>query len=300
MYTWDLFRRSPDYPTPALWSDGGTRGGTSGPRAPSRIPPNMSAPRPAFVSPLALRPAPSLFPPPPLRPGFSPARLSRSRCAPPTRLLAAASPAPDADQFGHSDLPPLSSLPFFNTYEEAFAALLKDDAEEDENLHSLDDWAGVPVLNVITLTGRLGRDPVLRTIRDGLVVCKFSLAVRDPDDPTTTSWFDVEVWGSLARTVASIARKGALVGVVGRVDMNAWTTRDGVERHDPIVTARSFELLDSKSSRSSSPSSYNASARGTPPPQPPPPAEPNAGPAQTPPPTGSHSSLQEDLDGLPF
>lgn len=124
--------------------------------------------------------------------------------------------------------------------------------EEEEELCG-DFRADLPLLNKVILTGRLGADPTIRNIGDDTKVCNFSLAVTteyDPDegqDQDRTSWFDVEAWGSTADYIARIGKKGMRVGVSGPININAWTGRDGELRETPIVTADTFEILQSRS-----------------------------------------------------
>lgn len=141
--------------------------------------------------------------------------------------------------------------------------MMVDEAEKkfkfDPNL-----WVGVPLLNTIILTGRLGRDPEFRTSQGGVNVCNFSLAVSrdkplscDLDPENLVDWFSVRAFGKLAETVHKVAKKGLRVGITGRVDVNAWTGRDGVTRENVVVTANSFEVLQSKSEPSFSPGMPN-------------------------------------------
>ncbi|CDF37642.1 unnamed protein product [Chondrus crispus] len=113
--------------------------------------------------------------------------------------------------------------------------------------------ADLPLLNRIILTGRLGKDPSLRDISADAKVCNFSLAVTteyDPDegrDQDRTSWFDVEAWGSTAEYISKFGKKGMRVGVSGSLNVSSWTGKDGETRESPIVTADSFEILQSRS-----------------------------------------------------
>lgn len=115
-------------------------------------------------------------------------------------------------------------------------------------------WAGVPILNTVVLTGRLGRDPEFITTKNGLSICNFSLAVSrestiiyDADAENLVDWFDIRTFGKLAETVRDLGKKGLRVGVTGRVDVSEWTGRDGVKRENVVVTAKTFEVLQSKS-----------------------------------------------------
>lgn len=113
----------------------------------------------------------------------------------------------------------------------------------------------IPMLNKLVLVGRLGRDPEIKSVGPGLEVCKFSLAVQneyDPDegpDQERTSWFDVEAWGRLAQYIVASCGKGMRVGVTGSFGMNQWTGRDGQVRQNYVVTAESFEVLQSRTER---------------------------------------------------
>lgn len=127
-----------------------------------------------------------------------------------------------------------------------------------------DVWAGVPILNTVVLTGRLGRDPEFITTKNGLNICNFSLAVSrerpiicDSDPENLVDWFNVRTFGKLAETVNNLAKKGLRVGITGRLDVNEWTGRDGVKRENAVVTAKTFEVLQSKSEPSFSPGMPN-------------------------------------------
>ncbi len=110
----------------------------------------------------------------------------------------------------------------------------------------------VPLLNTVMLTGRLGADPALRQVgRNNVALCTFSLAVNSQrtyaDGTRHTSWFKVNVWGSQAERAASLLRKGLRVGVAGRIGIDQYTDRQGQQRQSVVVTAKSFEVLQSRS-----------------------------------------------------
>ena len=65
-------------------------------------------------------------------------------------------------------------------------------------------------MNVLTLTGRLGSDPVRRDTTNG-VVCEFRLAV----DGRPRIWITVETWGHLAGTCAQHLHDGRRVAISG-------------------------------------------------------------------------------------
>lgn len=141
---------------------------------------------------------------------------------------------------------------------EAMFASMAEAGELHES--KLEEWEGIPLINSVVLTGRLARDPVLKTVKGNLQLCTFTMAVEEePMDPkdNAVSWFDIETWGSLATTASRLGKKGFRVGITGSIGMNQWTGSDGLIRESPIVRAISFEILQSKSE--SFPESQNMS-----------------------------------------
>jgi single-strand DNA-binding protein len=87
-------------------------------------------------------------------------------------------------------------------------------------------------INTVTLTGRLTKDPELRTTTSGTSVVNSGLAVeryrKDQDDDV--SFFEITVFGNFAELVAKKARKGDSVVVEGRLEQRRWQTDDGQNR----------------------------------------------------------------------
>ena len=109
-------------------------------------------------------------------------------------------------------------------------------------------------MNQITLVGRAGRDPEVRYFESGTMVANLTLAVNafKRDDPP--EWFNLEIWGKQAQVAVDYVRKGALIGVIGRIRMDKWTDRQtGQERMKPVVSVERLELLGSKRDQSEPP-----------------------------------------------
>lgn len=71
-------------------------------------------------------------------------------------------------------------------------------------------------MNSFDFTGRLGKDPELRTFNDK-EVCNFSVAIdRFGDKPAL--WVDVAVWGAGASPCAKYLAKGSEVAIHGQVE----------------------------------------------------------------------------------
>jgi single-strand DNA-binding protein len=81
--------------------------------------------------------------------------------------------------------------------------------------------------DVITVVGRLGGDPTLKSVH-GDRVAEFRLASKarrkEGDDYVDghTNWFSVEAWGDFAQHVAASLRQGDLVVVLGKLKIEQW------------------------------------------------------------------------------
>ena len=98
------------------------------------------------------------------------------------------------------------------------------------------------MLNQIFLMGRAGKDPEVRQTQSGVSVCSFSLAVdRDIKDKRTgerkTDWINVTAWRGTAELVSRYLHKGDSIVVVGRLEIQEWTDRQGNKRTTPNVSA---------------------------------------------------------------
>ena len=102
-------------------------------------------------------------------------------------------------------------------------------------------------VNSITLVGRAGRDPEVRSFESGSVVANLTLAVNRRSRDDEPDWFNLEIWGKQAQVAADYVRKGALVGIIGSFKLDRWTDRaSGEERTKPVIRVDRLELLGSK------------------------------------------------------
>lgn len=90
-------------------------------------------------------------------------------------------------------------------------------------------------MNSITLTGRLTRDPELRSLNDGTSVCKIRLAVERMGRSNTVGYVDVATFGKPADACAKTLKQGWLVAVEGRLEYAEWTAKDNSKRSGHAV-----------------------------------------------------------------
>ena len=104
-------------------------------------------------------------------------------------------------------------------------------------------------INRITVTGRLTRDPELRTTTTGKQVASFGVAVEKrfkPTDPNEkdADFFNVTAWGQTAEFISNYGGKGRMVGVDGRLQSRKYTNKDGIEVNAVEIVAENVILLD--------------------------------------------------------
>lgn len=89
----------------------------------------------------------------------------------------------------------------------------------------------------VTIVGSLVRDPEIKTIGANNSVASFSVAVNSKKgDEEYTSFFDCEVWGSLAQNFADSCHKGDRVIVQGTMKQDRYE-KDGQKRSAVVLKA---------------------------------------------------------------
>ncbi len=102
-------------------------------------------------------------------------------------------------------------------------------------------------MNHIALIGRLTRDPELRYTPNGVAVANFDLAVdrptKDANGERETDFIKIICWQKQAELVSEHLKKGRLVGVEGRLQINNYE-KDGQKHKSPEVVANYVQFLD--------------------------------------------------------
>lgn len=102
-------------------------------------------------------------------------------------------------------------------------------------------------MNIITLTGRLSRDPELKTGKT--TYCRFSLAVNRPMKKDEVDFINCVAFGKTAELIGEYCRKGHKLGVQGTLQMNSYEV-NGEKRTSYDVIVNQIEFLESKKSDS--------------------------------------------------
>jgi len=126
-------------------------------------------------------------------------------------------------------------------------------------------------LNEVTLIGNLGRDPEIRTTRDGKEIANFSLATSEVwKDKATgekkekTEWHNIVIFSEgLTRIAKTYLKKGSKIYLKGQLQTRKWADNTGQDRYTTEVVLQNFNatliLLDSKTGAGESMSSFESS-----------------------------------------
>ncbi|MGB4373900.1 MAG: single-stranded DNA-binding protein [Defluviitoga tunisiensis] len=104
--------------------------------------------------------------------------------------------------------------------------------------------------NKVIMVGRTTRVPEVKMTAGMEKVVDFTLAVDDGyGENHKTYFFDCVVFGKLADTISRYVGKGQLILVEGRISIDKWTDRNGVNREKPKILVNNFRFLETKKSQ---------------------------------------------------
>lgn len=121
------------------------------------------------------------------------------------------------------------------------------------------------MINNVVLVGRLTRDPELRFTGNGSAVATFNLAVNrnftNQDGEREADFVNCVIWRKPAEALANYAKKGTLIGVVGRIQTRNYENQQGQKVFVTEVVCDNFQLLERRDSSESQPN--NSSSQNT-------------------------------------
>lgn len=104
------------------------------------------------------------------------------------------------------------------------------------------------MLNNVSLVGRLTKDAELRYTPNNQAVATFSLAVnrnfKSQNGEREADFINCVIWRQQAENLANWAKKGALIGITGRIQTRNYEGRQGQRVYVTEVVADSFQLLE--------------------------------------------------------
>lgn len=104
--------------------------------------------------------------------------------------------------------------------------------------------------NKVIMVGRTTRTPEVKMTAGLTKVANFTLAVDNGYGETKrTDFFNCVAFGKTAETIATYVKKGDLILVEGRLEIDKWEDREGVNREKAKIVVGSFKFLETKKSR---------------------------------------------------
>lgn len=104
------------------------------------------------------------------------------------------------------------------------------------------------MINNVVLVGRLVRDPELRYTPSNQAVATFSLAVnrnfKGQNGEREADFINCVIWRQQAENLTNWAKKGALIGITGRIQTRNYENQQGQRVYVTEVVADNFQLLE--------------------------------------------------------
>jgi single-strand DNA-binding protein len=106
-------------------------------------------------------------------------------------------------------------------------------------------------MNKVLLTGRLTRDPELRSLSSGKAVCQFSVATNEylAEGKEKAEFHNIVVWDKLAQICGEFLGKGQQVAIEGRLQTRSWDDDRGVRHWKTEVVGAHVEMLSGRRKR---------------------------------------------------
>ena len=124
------------------------------------------------------------------------------------------------------------------------------------------------MINNTVLVGRLTKDVDLRYTQSNVAVATFTLAVnrtfKNENGDREADFINCVMWRQQAENLANWAKKGALIGVTGRIQTRSYDNQQGQRVYVTEVVAEQFQLLESRNSQSQSQGQQKQAQQETP------------------------------------
>lgn len=108
-------------------------------------------------------------------------------------------------------------------------------------------------VNKVILVGRLGKDPEVRHLENGVGVANFPMATSEVyRDRVTgerreqTEWHNIVLWRGLADVAEKYLKKGDMVYIEGKLRTRSWE-KEGVTRYTTEIVGDNMTMLSGRS-----------------------------------------------------
>lgn len=104
-------------------------------------------------------------------------------------------------------------------------------------------------MNSVIIVGRVGQDPEIKYFETGKSKTTFSVAVNRWNPKTKQQepdWFNIQLWDKKAESAAEWIKKGAMVGIEGRIMISKWQDQQGETQERYLINATDYTFVGSK------------------------------------------------------
>lgn len=107
------------------------------------------------------------------------------------------------------------------------------------------------MINNVTLVGRLTKDVELKYKPSNVANVSFTLAVnrtfKNANGEREADFINCVIWRQAAENLANWVKKGALIGITGRIQTRNYENQQGQRVYVTEVVAENFQMLESRS-----------------------------------------------------
>ena len=151
------------------------------------------------------------------------------------------------------------------------------------------------MINNVTLVGRLTKDVELKYTPSNVANASFTLAVnrtfKNANGEREADFINCVIWRQAAENFANWAKKGALIGITGRIQTRNYENAQGQRVYITEVIAENFQMLESRNQQQGQQQAQPQQAKQQS-------STPNFGPDSDP--FSSDSPMDLNSDDLPF
>jgi single-strand DNA-binding protein len=104
-------------------------------------------------------------------------------------------------------------------------------------------------MNQIKLIGNIGKDADIKTFASGAKKTNFSLATTERyinkrgESVSETQWHNISYWGNSFESVESQLKKGATISLIGKINYNRYTDKEGKMRYMTEIIAEELQIV---------------------------------------------------------
>jgi len=99
-------------------------------------------------------------------------------------------------------------------------------------------------MNLVVLTGRIGRNPDIKVKEGQTSIANFSVATDEYyGGETHTEWHRLVAFGKIAEYMGGYVSKGALLEITGRLQTREWTDREGNKKQTTEIVVNTLKSL---------------------------------------------------------